>query len=263
VRYLAVTRDQDRRPVPRAQRSITIRLLGAMDIRDRRRCEARAVLAQPRRLALLAYLAVAPPQDFLRRSTLLATFWPEQDEGHGRAALRQALHFLRHALGPEVLVTRGDEEVRLDHDACWCDVRAFDAAIAARRFEEAVELYRGDLLAGFYIADGAEFEPWLDRHRDRLRRAFTSALETLAIRCEEASDHAGAADHWHRLVACVPENGRVVLRLMQALAHAGDRTAALRQADAYAALLQREFGADPDPAVTALVELLRRPPRAS
>ena len=245
----------------RARRPIQIRLLGALDVRDRQCREARAVLAQPRRLALLAYLAIAPPKDFLRRSTLVAMFWPEHDELRGRAALRQALHFLRHGLGADALLTRGDDEVRLDDEACWCDVRAFDTAIAEQRFEDAVSLYHGDLLAGFYIADGEAFEPWLERHRSRLLRAFTSALETLAIRCEERSEHADTAGHWHRLVACVPENGRVVLRLMQALAHAGDRTEALRQADAYATLLRREFGADPDPAVTALVELLRRPPR--
>ena len=245
------------------RRTIRIRLLGALDIRDRRRSELRAVLAQPRRLALLAYLAMAPPRDFLRRSMLVATFWPEHDELRGRAALRQALHFLRHELGPDVLLARGDEELRLDDDRCWCDVRAFEAAVAARRFEEAVELYRGDLLEGFYIADGEQFEPWLERHRDRLRRAFTIALEALAIGCEERGDHAAAADHWQRLVACAPENGRAVLRLMQALAHAGDRTEALRQAAAYRALLERDYGADPDPAVTVLDELLRRPPRAS
>ena len=238
---------------------IRIRLLGAVDVRDRACGEVRAVLAQPRRLALLAYLAVAPPGDFLRRSTLVPMFWPEHDEARGRAALRQALHFLRQALGPEALATRGDEEVRLDDGHCWCDVRAFDAAVAERRHDEAAALYRGDFLDGFYIADGEEFEPWVDRQRARLRRAFTTALETIAIGCEERGDHPAAATCWHRLVACVPDNGRVVLRLMQALAHADERIEALRQADAYCTLLRREYDADPDPAVAAMVEILRRP----
>jgi serine/threonine-protein kinase len=245
--------------VPVERRTIRIRLLGPLDVRDRQRREIRAVLTQPRRLALLAYLAVAPPPDFHRRATLLATFWPEHDEPRGRSALRQALHFLRTALHPAALQCRGTEEVRLDPDVCWCDVRAFDVAIAAGRLDAAVELYRGDLLEGFYIADGAEFEPWLERQRGRLQRAHLAALEATAIRCEEEGDHAGAACHWYRLAERAPENGRVVLRLMQALAHAGDRAEALRQAEHHRARLQREFGADVDPAITAMIELLRRP----
>lgn len=243
----------------RGRQTIRLRLLGAVDLRDRDGCAVDAVLAQPRRLALLAYLAVAPPQDFHRRATLIAMFWPEHDELHGRAALRQALHFLRRALGPDALLNRGAEEVRLDERVCWCDVAAFDAAIAAGRREAAVELYRGDLLEGFYIADGEIFEPWIEGHRSRLLRAYTTALETIAIGFEERDEHGTAAAYWQRLVDRVPENGRVVLRLMQALAHRGDRTEALRQAELHRLRLQREYDADPDPAVMALVELLRRP----
>ena len=43
-----------------------------------------SVLSQPKRLALLAYLAIGRPPGFHRRSTLLALFWPEQDEQHAR-----------------------------------------------------------------------------------------------------------------------------------------------------------------------------------
>lgn len=243
----------------RGHRTIQLRLLGAADLRDRDDHEVGAVLAQPRRLALLAYLAVAAPQDFHRRATLVAMFWPEHDELHGRAALRQALHFLRRALGPDTLRTRGAEEVRLDERAWWCDVTAFDTAIMAGQPELAVELYRGDLLEGFYIADGENFEPWIEGHRSRLLRAYTTALETIAIGFEERGEHGTAAAYWHRLVARVPEHGRAVLRLVQALAHMGDRTEALRQAELYRRRIEREYGADPDPAVMALVELLRRP----
>jgi DNA-binding SARP family transcriptional activator len=261
MRHLSVAPSEREAPVIPDRHAIQIRLLGAMDVRDPACGDVRAVLAQPRRLALLAFLAVAPPGDFVRRSTLVPMFWPEHDEARGRAALRQAPHFLRQALGHDAIATRGDDEVRLNEAACWCDVRAFDAAIAARQHAEAAELYRGDFLDGFYIADGEQFEPWVERQRARLRRAFTTALETIAIGCEERGDHPAAAACWHRLVAIVPDNGRVVLRLMQALAHADERIEALRQADAYCTLLRREYDADPDPAVAAMVEILRRPAR--
>lgn len=50
--------------------------------------------------------------------------------------------------------------------------------------------------------------------------------------------------------------------LMEALEAAGDRAGALQVADAHATLLHREFDAEPDPAVVAFAERMRRAPRA-
>ena len=48
--------------------------------------------AQPKRIALLAYLALSSSDNPVRRDTLLALFWPELGEDEGRPALRQALY---------------------------------------------------------------------------------------------------------------------------------------------------------------------------
>src|SRR3989475_4150125 len=87
---------------------VEFRMLGAMSLLGADGHDLRAVLAQPKRVALLAYLAVTPR--FHRRDSLVALFWPDLDQEHARAALRQALHGLRRALGEGVLVTRGDED---------------------------------------------------------------------------------------------------------------------------------------------------------
>jgi DNA-binding SARP family transcriptional activator len=55
---------------------IRVQLLGMVDLRADDGAQVDAVLAQPKRLALLAYLATAAPGS-TRRDTLLATFWPE------------------------------------------------------------------------------------------------------------------------------------------------------------------------------------------
>ena len=47
------------------------------------------VVRSPKRLALLSYLAIAAPRGFHRRDTLLGLLWPESDETHARASLRQ------------------------------------------------------------------------------------------------------------------------------------------------------------------------------
>ena len=86
---------------------IHFRTLGALDLRGSGGEELRTVLAQPKRTALLAYLALTTPRGPHRRDTLLALFWPEQDTDHARNALSQAVHFLRRSLGAEALIEIG------------------------------------------------------------------------------------------------------------------------------------------------------------
>src|SRR6266581_3793176 len=57
------------------------------------------LLAQPKRIALLAYLALARPRGFHSRDTIRPLFWPELDGRHARWALNQSIRYLRRA-GP-------------------------------------------------------------------------------------------------------------------------------------------------------------------
>src|SRR5712691_990207 len=111
---------------------IELRMLGRLSLTGADGREVRGLLGQPRRLALLAYLAAASPQGFHRRDTLLALFWPELDQEHARAALRQALHVVRDALGGDAVTSRGDEEIGLDFAQVSCDVQA-DLLVAPAR----------------------------------------------------------------------------------------------------------------------------------
>jgi len=138
--------------------------LGGIDLKEQGRDLSEA-LVQPKRFALLAYLAVAQPFGFHRRDRLVALFWPELDQEHARTALRKAVHGLRAVLGDDAIMGRGAEELGLNPDRWWVDVRAFDEADV----DEGLRLYRGDLLDGFFISGAPEFERWLDAERDRLR----------------------------------------------------------------------------------------------
>src|SRR6266852_2301457 len=80
---------------------IEFRLFGTVRLTDASGREVKSLLTRSRRLALLAYLAAATPRGLRRRDTLLALFWPELDQEHARAALRQALHVVRDALAGE------------------------------------------------------------------------------------------------------------------------------------------------------------------
>ena len=147
---------------------VRCRTLGVLELRGPAEQEQLSVLSQPKRAALLVYLAIATPRGFHRRDTLLALFWPDSDQEHARAALRQSLTFLRHELGPEVIQTRGGEDVGVDPERLWCDVVAFEEGIRGDDLEHGLEFYRGDFLIGFHISGCGEFERWVEQRRREL-----------------------------------------------------------------------------------------------
>src|SRR3989442_1083403 len=178
---------------------IELRLLGRLSLTSAAGRDVRALLGQPRRLALLAYLAAATPPGFHRRDSLLALFWPELDQEHARAALRQALHVVRDALGAGAVASRGDEEIGLDVDRVSCDVAAFGRAVDREELREALDLYRGNLLEGFFISGAPDFERWLEAERSRLRDMAAREARMLGEHYEAEGDLTTAA-HWVRRV---------------------------------------------------------------
>ena len=236
---------------------IEFRTLGTLCLTDAAGREVKRLLTRPRRLALLTYLAAATPQRFHRRDSLLALFWPELDQEHARAALRQALHVLRGALGADVVVTRGDEEIGLDFERLWCDVVAFDRAIAAAQFAQALDYYRGPLLDGFFISGTGEFERWLERERARLREAVSAAARTLVEQCEAAGDVAAAAECARRATHVVPLDEALLRRRVTLLDRVGDRAGAVEAYEDFAKRLRQDLETEPAAETKALITAVR------
>ncbi len=237
---------------------IRLRVLGTLDLRGPAGQEVRDVLAQPKRCALLCYLALAQPLGYHQRDTLLALFWPECDQAHARHALRQALHYLRRALGPGVFAARGDEEIGLVEGALWCDAVAFPQAVAELRLVDALELYRGDLLAGFFIpSPAAEFERWLEDERARLCALAARAAWSLAETEEQARNPAGAAQWARRAASLAPDDEAALRRLVSLLDRLGDRKGALRAHAEFQRRLADEFQVRPAAETRALIEAVR------
>src|SRR5437764_12071390 len=90
---------------------ICFRTLGGIELAAADGRPIRALLGQPKRLTLLAWLAIETNLDGCRRDTLLGLFWPEAGDARARGALRQALRFLRKSLGAEIVRGRGEEMV--------------------------------------------------------------------------------------------------------------------------------------------------------
>ncbi|MFW5950844.1 MAG: BTAD domain-containing putative transcriptional regulator [Gemmatimonadota bacterium] len=216
-----------------------------------------AVLAQPKRLALFAYLALARPRGFQRRDTLLGVFWPELDQSRARKALSQSLFFLRRALPEGVLVTRGAEEVGVSPGRVHRDVVAFERAIEEERWAEALALYRGDLLAGFHITDAPEFEHWLDVERERLREQAAGAAWALADQRIAEGELVEAERAAHRALLLAPTDESPVRDFIEALAAAGDRAAALRFYEKFERVLAEELEVEPGPETAAVAAAVR------
>jgi DNA-binding SARP family transcriptional activator/tRNA A-37 threonylcarbamoyl transferase component Bud32 len=236
---------------------IEFRALGPVELTSTDGRALDAVLA-PKRLALLAYLAIGSPPQFRRRDTIVAYLWPELDADHARAALRQTIHFLRQSLGPTVLTSRGEEDVGLDRDQLWCDTTAFDRACADAQSSRALDLYRGDLLPGFFATGAApEYEQWLDAERDRLRRQASAAAWMAVEHAAAAGQHAAAGQFARRAAALAPDDENALRRLIRVMDELGDRSGAVRAYDEFARRLAREYEAEPSVQTKALIEAVR------
>ncbi len=212
------------------------------------------VTTQRSRLLLLAVLAVAGSQG-IRRERLQALLWPDADTEHARKALNQALFALRRDLGAPDLVL-GADELRLNSDVVVVDLHAFEAALAARDFERAVDAYGGAFLEGTALRTSAETEQWIERERVRLQAAWQGALMQAASAARTCGDLSNAVRHWKQLAASDPLNPTIAVGMMQALAEAGDHSAAVAHARVFEVFVRQELDAEAAPEVMALARSL-------
>ena len=208
-----------------------------------------------RRLALLALLAVARARG-LQRDKIHACLWPASDAARARHGLNQLLYFQRsHLDGGDLFV--GKKTLRLNRDAITIDVWEFEDALDAGAYEDAVRLYTGPFLDGFFLRNAPEFERWAEEQRRRLAKRCAEALGALAARATARGDGRDALAWWRRATELDPFNSDTVVRLIEACVATGDRVAAVRYAQDHAELLRAELGLNPDPRVSGMVERLK------
>lgn len=215
------------------------------------------LLRQPKRLALLAYLAAPRPGVWHRRDVLLVVFWPDLDTQRARTALRNALYVLRQHLGEGVIRTRGDEEVSVDPALFSTDAALMEADVVAGRFAEALDRYEGEALSGLHITGAEGFEHWLDGDRARLKALARTAGRGVADAREHAGDFNGAADALARIAPLDVIDESVTRRLIALRDRAGDRARALEVYERFRAQLASEFGAEPAAETVALADEIR------
>ncbi len=230
----------------------------------------RVAIERRKALALLAYLATMPGAH--ARDTLAALLWPEADATQARAHLSRVLVDLRQAIGPEMLEADVDR-VALHPDALFVDTARFRACVAQvaahhpsrdplcdaclAALAEAVELYRGDFLAGFTLRDAPDFDTWQTYTGETLRLEFGEALESLALAHSSRDAFERALPHARRWLGLDPLCEPAHRCLMRLYAGLGDRAAAFAQYESCTKALQAELGIPPEPETTALYEQLK------
>lgn len=222
--------------------------------------------------ALLAYLAVEA-QRAHARETLLGLFWPDYPQRSAQLSLRQTLFHLRQVLPPAYLLN-AHHTIQFDPAGDYSlDVSAFTGLLTTCRqhthpdlsacstclehLAQAVALYRGDLLTGFFLDDSPAFEAWLLLRREWLRREALGALHQLATAYEQRGDYAQAQQYAWRQVELDPAREEAHQQLMRVLALQGRRSEALAHFATCRRILAEELGVAPSAATVALYEQLR------
>jgi DNA-binding SARP family transcriptional activator/TolB-like protein len=238
--------------------------LGHIRLTDGAGKDVDGLLKQPKRLALLAYVASPAPGTWHRRDVLAEIFWPELDAQRARSSLRNALHVLRQQVGAATIRTRGDDDVSVDPA-----LLATDAAIMERDAQDgmaarAFERYRGDYLRGLFIKEAESFERWLDDERRRLLAIARKTGLAAVNEHEKSGDTSAAIELIQRVVELDPHDESMVRRVIGLLDGAGDRARALAVYERFRARLAEDLNAEPSAETLALATAIRvrRPPQA-
>ena len=240
---------------------LSISLLGGFGLRYHEK--EITTLRTERLVSLLSYLLLNAEKPITRKQ-LAFTFWAETSEEQSRTNLRNLFHHLRKAF-PEIslyLTTEG-QTLRWKTDIAFeLDVTQFRSALAKAKatredtvrieyLREAINLYRGELLPGYY-------EDWLLTQREELHQAFLNALEQLAALLEDAHQYEEAIEVVDRSIRSEPLNESTYILAMRLHALNNDRAGALQTYHAYVTVMRRELDMEPSEEIKTAYEKLIR-----
>ena len=221
---------------------------------------------------------------YLSRDELLEALWPNLDEpATDTGRLKQTAHVLRHALegarsrrtGWRYIVEREGsyflnsrmayqsdlEDVERELRLAEAERRRGDAQASLAHFHRAFMLRRTDLLPEF------RYESWAADHIAAEREGYLQALDQAARLHGGRGEYARAVELLRRALREDPLRESSALQLMEWLWRNGDQAEAVRVYARLRDVLAARLQLEPDHAVTALYEAIRRrrmpPPLAS
>lgn len=227
-------------------------------------------LDQHKMQEILSFLLLQRDRDH-PREVLASLFWSECSTGQSRSYLRRVLWQIQNILdaciedAAQHTLLVEPEWVRLNPKAdLWLDVAWFEQtgtqfhrvpgqdldSQQVDQLKAAVELYRGDLLEGWY-------QDWCLRERERLQSMYLAMLEKLMTSCEVRHEYDVGLSYGARILRYDRAHERTHQRMMHLAYLSGDRTAALRQFEHCTTALEEELGVKPDESTLALYASIR------
>jgi DNA-binding SARP family transcriptional activator len=239
--------------------ALRIALLGPPDV-----TWAGRPLPIPRRQARALLYRLAAGLRPVPREQLCFLFWPDTPESDARRSLAHLLTHLRRSLPAPELVLAANDTIGLDAARIWSDTAAFERLIAtaeprrrAVSLQQAVDFARGTFLDGFALSGSPEFEEWAAQERQIWERRTQEALAALIEHHTARGAYADAIAAAQRYLAADVLAEDIHRRLIALYAASGDRSAALRQFERCAVVLERELGVSPLPETRAVYEAVR------
>lgn len=218
-------------------------------------------------LALFVYLACT--QGSQQRESLADLLWGECSQ-QALSNLRTALVHLRDRVGDCLQSTQGHLTLNPQF-SYWVDAIELQQQLGvlltnrsrrltpsvAEQVELALQLYKGDFLAGFHIQNAPYFEEWVLMERERLRRLVIEGYQCLVAFYKTHGEYkAGlrSVDRWLALDRLdeIGHSQRIYL-----LAADGQRSAALAHYETCRRILKDELGVAPAEQTRLLYEQIR------
>ena len=215
--------------------------------------------------ALLAFLLLNRHRSY-RREVIINLLWGTQNEKRARRCLSTTLWRLRQVLEPEdiptgtYLLTPSTDEICFNPESdYWLDVAVFEQQItqalsypiktiseaSAQALQTALQLYKGDLLEGFY-------DDWILSERERLRIAYLKGLAYLMQYYHYHHDHERSLACGQQILDADPLRENIHRHMIRLYLETGQRDQAKRQYDTCCHLLEKELGILPMPETQAL-----------
>lgn len=212
---------------------------------------------RPTAARLFAYLLLYR-QTVHPREVVAETFWQSSELDRARRNLNTTLWQLRKAFRQvndqqTNLIATTPEQIRLNREAdLWLDVALFEemakkglvhaedgctvAAITA--LDQAVELYQGDLLHGFY-------DSWVLQERERLRLIYLRCLKRLMTIHRVQGNLDASIDYAQHILRVEPWREDIHRTLMTLYAESSRRTDAIAQYQVCREILASELAIQP------------------
>jgi DNA-binding SARP family transcriptional activator len=199
------------------------------------------------------------------REHLAGVFWGESAEERARHTLNTTLWRINRVLESGKPATGASGYLRVSPQyigfnvagGVWLDVAEFESRCELAEqteapeqrfalYSQAINLYRGDLLADCY-------EDWCIVERERLQGLYVRALAQVMDYNSTRTDYDRAIDCARRILSCDPLREEVHRDLIRLHLNAGQPAAALRQYRQCEDLLKDELGVAPAPETRALL----------